>query len=206
MLKAIAFGELSQKNVDETLKHHRLILDSIAYAKANARDFAEVNIVELAVEVATVKLAHLVAPYITGYMHIQANPSYCYDKTLLIKNAQSEFLVLSAYDATPTGVFSDASSAGLVALSKRLDSSHGSHNTCIKILATWDGLQACAELEKQGVRCLATGIVSLHQATLASAVGCAYSACYVNELRVHFDKSSVPRHLLFFLILGSLMF
>jgi transaldolase len=62
-------------------------------------------------------------------------------------------------------------------------------NICVKILATWEGLQACAGLSDQGIMSLATGIVSLQQAALASEVGCAYIGCYVNELRVHFDKS-----------------
>jgi hypothetical protein len=88
-LKAIAYGELSKKDSHGNLRHHHLLLDSLAYAKSNAADFPEVDVIELAVEVATIKLAHRVAPYITGYIHVQANPRYCYDKPRLIKNARS---------------------------------------------------------------------------------------------------------------------
>ncbi|KAK0387438.1 hypothetical protein NLU13_5750 [Sarocladium strictum] len=166
--QAIAYGELSKKNSDGNLKYQQLILDSLAYAKSNASDFPEVNVVELAVEVATIKLAHLVAPYVTGYLHIQANPKYCYDKGLLIQNSRR-----------------------IAILSGRLNPDLGLQNICIKILATWEGLQACAELQKQGIFTLATSIVSLQQAALAASVGCAYMAPYINELRVHFDESYV---------------
>lgn len=79
---------------------------------------------------------------------------------------------------------------GLVTLFSKLDPEPAvSKKLCIKILATWDGVQACRELEQQGITTLATGIVSLQQAALASWAGCTYIGCYVNELRVHFDKS-----------------
>jgi transaldolase len=60
---------------------------------------------------------------------------------------------------------------------------------CIKIPATWEGLQACRELEKKGITTLATIVFSLEQTALAAAAGCRYIAPYVNELRVHFDST-----------------
>jgi transaldolase len=62
---------------------------------------------------------------------------------------------------------------------------------CIKIPATWEGLQACRELEGRGIATLATTMFCMEQAVLAADAGCTYIAPYVNELRVHFDTRSV---------------
>lgn len=83
------YGELSRKDAQGNLKHRQLLLDSLAYANSNVAMFPGVDVVELAVEIVTVKLAHLVAPNITGYVHLQVNPQYCYDKDNMIKNARS---------------------------------------------------------------------------------------------------------------------
>jgi hypothetical protein len=89
LVQAIVYGELSQKDAKGCLKHQRLLLDSLAFANSNLTLFPGVDVVELAVEIVTVKLAHLVAPNITGYVHVQVNPRYCYDKDKLMKNAKS---------------------------------------------------------------------------------------------------------------------
>lgn len=62
---------------------------------------------------------------------------------------------------------------------------------CIKIPATWEGLQACRVLEEHGIATLATTMFCMEQAVLAARAGCTYIAPYVNELRVHFDSRSV---------------
>lgn len=71
---------------------------------------------------------------------------------------------------------------------KHLAPEHDPRRICIKIPATWEGLQACRELEKRGVATLATTMFCMEQAVLAAHVNCTYIAPYVNELRVHFDK------------------
>ena len=61
---------------------------------------------------------------------------------------------------------------------------------CIKIPATWEGLQACRVLEQQKkIATLATIVFSMEQVALAVDAGCRYIAPYVNELRVHFDAT-----------------
>lgn len=62
---------------------------------------------------------------------------------------------------------------------------------CIKVPATWEGLQACRSLEAQGIPTLATTVFCMEQAALAAEANCTYIAPYVNELRVHFDKGYV---------------
>ncbi|KAI0450496.1 transaldolase [Xylaria acuta] len=78
-----------------------------------------------------------------------------------------------------------------VAISKDLDPNFDITKLCIKIPATWEGIQACKELQSQGIATLATAISSMQQTMLASHVGCTYIGLYINELRVHFDESYV---------------
>ncbi|KAK7994530.1 transaldolase [Apiospora marii] len=82
----------------------------------------------------------------------------------------------------------------IVAIFKDLDPKHDAKRVCIKIPATWEGMQACRELEKQGIATLATTMFCLEQAALASHAGCTYIAPYINELRVHFDETYVDEN------------
>ncbi|KAI1751948.1 transaldolase [Xylaria castorea] len=166
--QAIAHNELSKTDDGGKLINHQLIVDSITYAKSQTSKFPNTDLREIAVEAMTVKLAHRIAPYLTGYSHLQTNPKYSFDTQKTIVNAQR-----------------------FVAISKDLDPNFDIKKLCIKIPATWEGVQACRELENQGIAALATAISSLPQATLASHVGCTYIGCYINELRVHFDESYV---------------
>lgn len=77
---------------------------------------------------------------------------------------------------------------GIVAIFKHLAPTYDSKRVCIKIPATWEGLQACRELEKRGIATLATTMFCMEQAALAADAGCTYIAPYVNELKVHFEK------------------
>lgn len=77
---------------------------------------------------------------------------------------------------------------GIVAIFKHLAPEHDARRVCIKIPATWEGLQACRELEKRGIATLATTMFCMEQAALAADAGCTYIAPYVNELKVHFEK------------------
>lgn len=79
---------------------------------------------------------------------------------------------------------------------------------CIKIPSTPESIVACQQLEKNGIRTLATCLFSVPQAVAASQAGCLYIAPYFNgkrpfflfgtqqralttpvELRVHFEPS-----------------
>lgn len=51
---------------------------------------------------------------------------------------------------------------------------------CFKIPATPESIIACAQLEKEGIRTLATTLFSVPQAVAASQAGCLYVAPYFN--------------------------
>lgn len=78
--------------------------------------------------------------------------------------------------------------SGVVAVFKILAAKLGPKRICIKVPATWDGLQACRDLEASGISTLATTMFCMEQATLAAHVRCTYIAPYVNELKAHFEK------------------
>ncbi|KAG7294016.1 hypothetical protein NEMBOFW57_004077 [Staphylotrichum longicolle] len=106
-----------------------------------------------------------------GFLHVQTNPKLAYSTQKTIKNAER-----------------------IVSHFKQLAPDFDTSRVCIKIPSTWEGLQACRELNKKGLTTLATTVFSLEQAALAADVGCRYIAPYVNELRVHFDARHVPTH------------
>ncbi|KAK8133152.1 Transaldolase [Apiospora kogelbergensis] len=169
--QAIAYGELARLDADGGALHAELISSAVAYAQSHHAQHGGVGLAELAVEVMMVKLALRIVPYLTGYSHIQTNPMYSYHKDKTIENAKR-----------------------IVAIFKDLDPKYDSKRVCIKIPATWEGMQACRELEKQGIATLATTMFCLEQAALASHAGCTYIAPYINELRVHFDETYVDEN------------
>lgn len=62
---------------------------------------------------------------------------------------------------------------------------------CVKVIATWEGLQACRKLSALGIHTLATTLFTVEQAVLAAEVGCIYIAPFVHELKAFFDDTSV---------------
>lgn len=84
--------------------------------------------------------------------------------------------------------------AGVVTIFETLAPELGPRRICIKVPATWEGLQACRELEASGIATLATTMFCMEQATLAAHAKCTYIAPYVNELKVHFEKGYVDEH------------
>ncbi|KAI1324655.1 transaldolase [Xylariaceae sp. FL0255] len=169
--QAIAYNELSRVNGEKKLVHQRLIKDAIFYATSHNSAYGGMNRWELAVEVMMIKLALRIVPYVTGYSHVQTNPNYAYSKQKTVENGRR-----------------------IVALFQDLDPSYDIKRVCIKIPATWEGMQACRELEEQGIATLATTMFCMEQAALAAHVGCTYIAPYVNELKVHFDPKYVDEH------------
>ncbi|RAH71809.1 transaldolase [Aspergillus aculeatinus CBS 121060] len=156
--QAIAFGELSKP------EHKDLITASVKEAIELSPKFPGPSVEELAVEIATIKLALKIAPHITGYIHIQTNPYYSYSTTKTFTNAWR-----------------------IIHLTQHLAPTLPQSRICIKIPSTWEGLLACSLLEASGVRTLATTLFTLTQAALAAEVGCTYVAPYVNQLKVHFE-------------------
>lgn len=76
---------------------------------------------------------------------------------------------------------------GIVAIFGALAPDLDPRRVCIKIPATWEGLQACRAVEEKGIATLATTMFCMEQAALAADAGCTYIAPYVNELKVHFE-------------------
>ncbi|KAI1206975.1 putative transaldolase [Annulohypoxylon truncatum] len=169
--QAIAYGELTRLGEDGNPVHAQLIQDAVNFASSKSSAYPGVSVAELAVETMMVKLALRIVPYLKGYSHIQTNPKYSYDKQKTIENGKR-----------------------IVAIFKALDPEYDSRRVCIKIPSTWEGMQACRELESQGIATLATTMFCLEQASLAAHVGCTYIAPYINELRVHFDEGYVDQH------------
>jgi len=158
--QAIAFGELQLHQHARILKHAA----QRAQRMHSRLPFSGVSLVDLAVEVATVTLALLMLPHLTGRIHVQANP-------------------FDAYSTSKTVACGER----LVAIAREMDSTFLSNRMVIKVPSTWEGLMACKQLEGRGVRSLATTLFTLEQAVLAAEVRATYVAPYVNELRVHFE-------------------
>lgn len=126
-------------------------------------EFAAVSLAELTVEIMMVKLALQLLPYITASIHIQMNPTYSHSYDSIISNARR-----------------------ILALVAEISPDTSPDKISIKIPATHAGLRACAALEKDGIRTLATTLFTMCQAAAAGAAGCTYIAPYVNALKVHF--------------------
>ncbi|KAI4862687.1 putative transaldolase [Hypoxylon rubiginosum] len=169
--QAIAYHELIRPDADGNLIHAQLIQDAVDFASSKNSTYPDVAAAELAVDVMMVKLALKIVPYLKGYSHIQTNPKYAYDKQKTIENGRR-----------------------IVAIFKDLDPAYDTRRVCIKVPSTWEGMQACRELEALGIATLATTMFCMEQATLAAHVSCTYIAPYINELRVHFDENYVDEH------------
>lgn len=169
--QAIAFSELTKTRAGGELVHEQLIKDSLRDSHWMLAQQSDATLEELAVEFCMVRLALAIVPNLTGYSHIQTNPRWSYDIHKTIKNAER-----------------------IVSIFKHLAPSYDTKRVCIKIPATWEGLQACRELEQRGIATLATTMFSMVQAAQAAAVNCTYIAPYVNELKVHFEEGYVDQN------------
>ncbi|KAI1764687.1 putative transaldolase [Hypoxylon sp. FL1150] len=169
--QAIAYHELIRLDADGNQIHAQLIQDAIEFASSKKSAYPNVSAAELAVDVMMVKLALKIVPYLKGYSHIQTNPKYSYNKQKTVENGKR-----------------------IVAIFKTLDPAYDTRRVCIKVPSTWEGMQACHELEALGIATLATTMFCMEQAALAAHVSCTYIAPYINELRVHFDENYVDEH------------
>ncbi|KAH9908846.1 transaldolase [Xylariomycetidae sp. FL2044] len=169
--QAIAYHELIRVNQVGNPVHAQLIKEAVAFASSEVETYPGIDVPELAVEVMMVKMALRIVPHLEGYSHIQTNPKYSYDKRRTVENAKR-----------------------IVALFRSLDPGYDTKRVCIKVPSTWEGIEACRDLENQGIATLATTMFSMEQAALASHAQCTYIAPYINELRVHFDASYVDEH------------
>ena len=60
---------------------------------------------------------------------------------------------------------------------------------CVKVVSTWEGLQACKILSTLGINTLATTLFTMEQAILAAEAECVYIAPFVHELQAFFDET-----------------
>ncbi|ORX33818.1 putative transaldolase [Kockovaella imperatae] len=117
--------------------------------------------------VLTARFHAMVIPHIQGRVLAQVSTSNAYNKQAIIEHARK---YRDAYNAE--GVSND--------------------RFCIKIPTTTAGVQAAAELYKEGIRTLGTSLFSLHQA-LAAAQGMMLSISpYFNEVRAHVEQDLWP--------------
>ena len=78
---------------------------------------------------------------------------------------------------------------GIVGLTSRIEPQYPLSRLCVKVVSTWEGLQACNELSAQNINTLATTLYTLEQAVLAAECGCIYIAPFVHELKAFFDET-----------------
>ncbi|QQK43093.1 Transaldolase [Penicillium digitatum] len=159
--QAIALGELSKP------ERFSIIASSWADA-AMLHPKWSMDVEELVVEIAMVRLAVGMAKHIRRRVHVQINPYHSYS---------SEKIVLNALR--------------IVQLFQHVQPGFDATRICIKIPSTWEGMMACRTLELAGVHTLATTLFSMTQAVLAAEVNCSYIAPYVNELKAHVQAGFV---------------
>ncbi|KAK3485571.1 uncharacterized protein B0T23DRAFT_326714 [Neurospora hispaniola] len=165
--KAIVLAEITKLDANGKLIYQTLIDEIIPIAHWMFGNQTDATVEELASELLAVGLALRFIPHLNGFIHIQTNPKWCYSTEKTVKNAER-----------------------IVAHLKHLAPDFDTSRICIKIPATWEGLQACRELERRhSIATLATIVFSMEQVALAVDAGCRYVAPYVNELRVHFDAT-----------------
>ncbi|KAJ4246565.1 hypothetical protein NW762_013506 [Fusarium torreyae] len=171
--QAIAFSEISRPLAGEPLLHHdALIKAAIKDARGALKGLqGSATFEEFVAQILVVKLQLLIVPNLTGSALVQTNPKLSY---------------------STTGTISDAHR--IANIFKELAPEFDTKRVCIKIPATWEGLQACRTLEMQGIATLATTMFCMEQAALAAEAQCTYIAPYVNELKAHFEAGYVDQH------------
>ncbi|OBZ79776.1 Transaldolase [Grifola frondosa] len=145
----------------EAIKPARAAILQTACGHAGTSADLETRVADV-LDLLTVSYATKVFPYLTGRVHAQTSPAFAYDAEATIAHAKRLVLLFELNNIPNSRV-------------------------CIKIPATPQSIIACQELERIGIRTLATCLFSVPQAVAASQAGCLYVAPYFNELRVHFE-------------------
>ncbi|KAG5913340.1 hypothetical protein E4U42_001272 [Claviceps africana] len=185
-MDAIAYFEL----VKPTPENEPLIAEAKSLARGSLshlldEDGDRLALAEFVVEILTktvspaktlqmVQLQLRFANHTTGFLHVQTNPKLSYSTEKTVRNARRLISIFNLLAPTHQG---------------RIP------KICIKIPATWEGLQACRVLhDEDGAATLATTMFCMEQAVVAAAVKCTYIAPYVNELKVHFEKGYIDHN------------
>ena len=199
----IAVAELSKVDEDGKLLHQQLIQESIQVAHWKFGKQADATLEELAVELMVdtlpkgmtapdINLSKRWSPSPSGWP--LTSPAFSMSRrtrswrTTPIKPSRTPRVGLPLLRCPSSQTNPDQLILpGIIAHFKQLAPDFPPCRICIKIPATWEGLQACRELERKGIATLATTLFSLEQTALAADAGCRYVAPYVNELRVHLE-------------------
>ncbi|KAH8693800.1 hypothetical protein BGW36DRAFT_383752 [Talaromyces proteolyticus] len=128
--------------------------------------FPSLTLPELMVEVATVLLAARVLPFITGSVHVMANPCYAFSIPKIVETGHR-------YHEIFRHVNPDVDLSRVV----------------MKVPATFEGLRACRELHGSGIKTLATTVFTMEQAILAGEAGCVSISPFIHELKMGFDST-----------------
>ncbi|KAK5636063.1 hypothetical protein RRF57_011775 [Xylaria bambusicola] len=148
-----------------------LVKKSAVLAEELISEFPGVTYEELAVEVALTNIALTLAPHITGSILVMANPTFAYSTEKVYENAKRQYRVQGR----------------IYAIAQKLQPSFDLARLCIKVPATWEGLQACRQLTDINIKTLATTTFTLEQAILAAEAGCIYVSPFGHELRALLD-------------------
>ena len=132
-----------------------------------------------------VALALTIAPTITGHILVMTNPRYSNSTSKTIENASRTSSVFQNY--TLTIIISTNNVAGFAHFCHALDPSFDISRLCVKVPATWEGLQACRKLKSLGIKTAATTLFTMEQAILAAEAGCESIIPFVHELKVLFE-------------------
>ncbi|MCJ1350958.1 MAG: hypothetical protein MMC33_000940 [Icmadophila ericetorum] len=147
-------------------EHSPLLKRATVLSQQFKAEYPSVTREELTFEIASILVGFLVVPKITGHLLIMANPLYSYSTAKIIETGQR-----------------------IAQLCKRLDSHFDLSRLCIKVPATWEGLQACRKLKDMGIATLATTMFCMEQAVLAAEVGCIYMSPFCHELKAILDST-----------------
>jgi transaldolase len=128
-----------------------------------------------------VKVAMEVAPFVQGHILIMANPTLALSTSSVIDNATRMVILFSA---TTSNHF-----IGIEALCRKLAPEFDISRLCIKVPATWEGLQACKKLKQVGIKTLATTLFTMEQAILAAEAGAINISPFGHELQSILDET-----------------
>ncbi|KAJ5158956.1 Aldolase-type TIM barrel [Penicillium coprophilum] len=144
-------------------RHDDLVKEVLVFSAKFKSEFPALRLEELAFE--AIRLAFLVIPNITGAVHVMANPCYSYHKEKVVETGKR-----------------------LHRICDMLDPAFDTDRLVVKVAATWEGLQACRELKRCGIKTLATTVFTMEQAVLAGEAGCVSISPFVHEVKVFFDE------------------
>ncbi|KAM0721987.1 hypothetical protein Q7P37_002913 [Cladosporium fusiforme] len=145
----------------------QLLLRSRELATDVHSQFSECTFQELAFDVAAVLLATRIAPFVSGKIHIMANPRKSFSAEQVIAQGKRFHWLCGVIDPDFDRF----------------------NRLVMKIACTWEGMQAARSLQDLGITTLATTIFSMPQAILAGEAGCLSISPFCYELKELMDET-----------------